>query len=147
MPNDDASGDARVGRDGLVSRIAGDNSRPWVADHAGQHQYRRPIAVLFGKLRQARSIAIDHGARRYPVKEPGVAKALEGKRGGERWRSRSNHFGHGRSSAIGLFHDFHQVAVAVVRCGHPFALVRLPKVAVIVMETPKLKTALADRAR
>ena len=51
MPNDHARGNTGIGRDGLVSSIAGHDSRARLANHASQDQHCRPVAIFTWKPR------------------------------------------------------------------------------------------------
>src|SRR5580692_8071760 len=147
VPHYDAGGHARVRRHGFVPAVASDNAWPRMAHHASQHQNRRLIAVFLRELGEARRIAINNGSRRYSVNERSVAETLERKRTRQRRRATRDDFRHVRSATLDGAHDFQQLTVAVVRRHCPYVLVWLPKLAVIVVDTAKLQSGLANRAR
>ena len=67
MSGDQARGHASIGRDSFVTRVAGDDSVVWPADHTCQYQRRWRVAVFSGQLRQTCGIAIDNCSRRDTV--------------------------------------------------------------------------------
>lgn len=72
-----------VGRNGLVSSIAGDNAWMRMTHHSGSDEGRGAVAVFRGKLLEAGGIAIDDGSRRDAMEEVAAAQAFVGKRSGK----------------------------------------------------------------
>src|SRR5579864_3376181 len=138
MPQDEASGHARIRRDGFVSGIARHNSLVRTAHYARYYQHGRHVAILAREFPKADRIVIHDRSRRTAVDESGAAKTLISERAGKSRRPGRDDFGYAHCGALEFVHELQQATVAGMRRGSALPLVKTAVLPVVVMKAAEI---------